>query len=140
MLISCPHCQATNRIPDGKLSAQPTCGKCKQPMADGQVFSLHTSALDKMMVNSEFPMVVDFWAPWCGPCRQFAPTFEQVAKGFAGKAHFIKINTEEEQALSARLGIRSIPTLMIIKQGKITAQMAGALPPADFQRWVAASL
>lgn len=137
-LIVCPHCQGTNRVPDERIHAQSgaICGHCKQPLFDGRVIEADANSFQKHLTRNELPLVVDFWAPWCGPCRQFAPTFSQTAQAFAGKAQFIKINTEAQQQIAAQYAIRSIPTLMIIKRGKVTAQMAGALPAAQFHQWL----
>jgi thioredoxin 2 len=136
--IVCPHCAATNRVPDDKCRADSgaICGKCKQPLFTGHPIEADAQVFNKYLVNHELPLVVDFWAPWCGPCRSFAPTFAQVAQQFAGKAQFIKVNTEQQQALAAQFSIRSIPTLMIFKQGKKVAELAGALPPQQFVQWV----
>lgn len=137
-VVVCPHCHGSNRIPDEKCSADSgaICGHCKQALFDGLVIEADGISFNKHLTRNELPIVVDFWAPWCGPCRQFAPTFSQVAKQFAGKAQFIKINTEQQQQLAAQYGIRSIPSLMIFKGGKKLADLAGALPAPQLTQWL----
>lgn len=136
MIIACPHCDTLNRVPDDRLSQQPCCGKCKRSVFDPAPIALTSANFVNHAHKSELPLVVDFWASWCGPCKSFAPVFTAAAKVWDGQFRFGKINTEEQQALAAQFNIRSIPTLMIFKQGQLLAQQAGALSKSAFEQWL----
>jgi thioredoxin 2 len=140
MIIMCPKCGGLNRVPDDKLNSQPTCGKCKQALFSGKPVEMNAEQFLRAYQKTDQPLVVDFWAPWCGPCQAFAPTFAQTATQFEPRARFIKINTETEQQIAAQFGIRSIPTLAIFKDGKEMARVSGALPAGEFSRWLQQSL
>lgn len=136
MIIACPHCDTLNRVPDDRLSQHPSCGKCKRSVFYPAPIELTSANFVNHAHKSELPLVVDFWASWCGPCKSFAPVFTEAAKVWDGQFRFGKINTEEQQALAAQFNIRSIPTLMIFKQGQLLAQQAGALPKSAFEQWL----
>ena len=121
MIIMCPHCGGLNRVPDEKLSTQATCGKCKQNLFTQKPVEMTGAQFMRAMQKTDQPLVVDFWAPWCGPCQGFAPTFAKAAEAFEPRARFVKINTENEQQVAAQFGIRSIPTLAIFQNGKAAA-------------------
>lgn len=135
--INCPRCFATNQLPSERLGDNPNCGKCKRPLFTGTAMELNPGNVASTLNNNEIPVVVDCWAPWCGPCRTFAPIFEQVAKTIEPRARFAKLNTEAVPSLAQRWNIRSIPTLIVFKQGKEVNRMAGALPAAQFKQWLA---
>ncbi len=137
MITICPHCAALNRVPEDKLNSNPTCGKCKKTLFTGEPVELSTERFLKALQKTDQPLVVDFWASWCGPCKMFAPTFAQVASQFEPRARFVKINTETNPQLAAQFGIRSIPTIAVFKNGQMVDQVAGALPPQQFAQWVA---
>lgn len=136
--LVCPHCLAVNRLPEARLTHKPNCGKCHQPIFLGKPFELGRAQFDKQVHYNDIPVVVDFWAPWCGPCRTMAPAFAQAATALEPKARFFKVNTDEEQELSARYGIRSIPTLVLFKHGKEAARQAGAVSAQQIAHWLAA--
>lgn len=131
----CASCQATNRVPQARIDDGAKCGRCGESLFDGEVINATAATLDKYL-EDELPVVIDFWAPWCGPCVNFAPVYEEVAKERAGKVRFLKVNTEAEQALSARFRIRSIPTIMIFKKGEMADMLNGAMPKAPFSEWL----
>ncbi|WP_294901737.1 thioredoxin TrxC [Tatumella sp. UBA2305] len=135
----CSHCLATNRLPEERISESAKCGRCKELLFDGEIINATEQTLDKLL-QDDLPVVIDFWAPWCGPCVGFAPVFEDVAEERAEQIRFIKVNTEQQAALSARFRIRSIPTLMIFRKGQHVDTMAGALPKASFKQWLDESL
>ena len=126
--IACPHCGTTNRVPAARLAEQPRCGRCGQPLIDGHPLELGDADFDAVVAASPLPVLVDFWAPWCGPCRAMAPAFEQAGKALVGRALLVKVNSDDNPALSARFGIRSIPTLVRLEQGRETARQSGAVP------------
>ncbi len=126
--VACPHCAATNRIPSERLGDDPVCGRCGQALLSGQPVELNDANFDKVVAASDLPVVVDFWAPWCGPCRQMAPQFEQAARTLKGKAVFVKLNSDDNPRISARFGVRSIPTLVKLQKGNEVARVAGARP------------
>ena len=136
MIIMCPHCGGLNRVPDDKLNSNPTCGKCKQPLFTGQPVEMSGDQFIRALQKTDQPLVVDFWAPWCGPCKMFAPTFAQAAAQIEPRARFVKINTETEQQVAAQFGIRSIPTLAIFKNGQEVNRISGALSLPQFTQWV----
>lgn len=140
MIIMCPHCAGLNRVPDEKLSTQATCGKCKGELFPGKPIEMNGQQFTRALQKTDQPLVVDFWAPWCGPCQGFAPTFAQAAAQFEPKARFVKINTEKEQQIAAQFGIRSIPTLAIFQSGKELTRMAGAMDYGNFSRWLEQNL
>ncbi|MBT3447120.1 MAG: thioredoxin TrxC [Candidatus Thioglobus sp.] len=132
----CPSCSGLNNVPEAKLTDNPKCGKCKNPIYTAQPINMTGVQLTRAIEKTDELLVVDFWATWCGPCQQFAPTFKQVAAQLEPKARFIKIETEAEQAISAKYSIRSIPTLAIFKNGKEVDRVSGALSATDFTNWV----
>lgn len=136
MISMCPHCGGLNRLPDNKPRAQAKCGKCKQSMYGEQPINMNSAQLDRAISKTDELLVVDFWANWCGPCKQFAPTFSQTSAQLKGKARFIKIETESEQMAATKYNIRSIPTLVIFKNGQEIDRVSGALSAPDFQNWV----
>ena len=138
--LVCPHCNATNRVPSDKLHAELNCGQCHAALLDAHPDNLNEAAFRAQLAKSHLPLVVDFWAPWCGPCRTMAPAFEKVSQDMHGRARFVKINTEDEQNLAAAYNIRSIPTLAVFAGGREIARQAGALSTADLARWISAAL
>jgi thioredoxin 2 len=137
--IVCPQCQAVNRVPAERLGESPDCGRCHRPLFIGKPVELTTADFERHMTRSDIPLLVDFWAPWCGPCRMMAPAYEQAATQLEPKFRVVKVNTEEEQALGARFGIRSIPTLGLFLHGREIARQAGAMGTADIVRWANAA-
>jgi thioredoxin 2 len=140
MHLVCTHCNATNRVPADKLQAELNCGKCQAPLLTAHPDNLGEIAFNAQMIKSDLPIVVDFWAPWCGPCRMMAPAYEKVSQDMQGRARFVKVNTEVEQGLAAKFNIRSIPTLAVFSGGSEIARHPGAMSAADLMRWVSAAL
>lgn len=140
MIIMCPSCGGLNRVADENLSKQASCGKCKQNLFPGKPIEMNGEQFTRALQKTDQPLVVDFWAPWCGPCQGFAPTFAQAAANFEPKARFVKINTENEQQIAAQYGIRSIPTLAVFQSGKELTRMAGAMDYGNFSRWLEQNL
>ncbi|WP_373018650.1 thioredoxin TrxC [Thiomicrorhabdus sp.] len=136
MIIMCPSCGGLNRVADEKLNSHPTCGKCKNPLFLNKPIEMNGQQFMRAYQKSDQPLVVDFWAPWCGPCKSFAPTFTQAAANFEPRARFVKINTETEQQIGAQFGIRSIPTLAIFQGGKEITRVSGAMDLGNFSRWL----
>ncbi|UOD49759.1 thioredoxin TrxC [Orrella daihaiensis] len=135
MNIRCPHCNKLNRVANERLGEHPSCGACGEPLLTG-VLSLDRTALDDLLAQSSLPVLVDFWAPWCGPCRMFAPTFEAAAKKHGQALIFAKLDTEANQAAGAKFNIRSIPTLAVFHRGQELGRVSGALPPAQLEELV----
>ena len=136
MRVVCPHCLSVNNIPNKESYKKANCGKCKNSLLDTKPIELTASNFDEVVVNSDIPVVVDFWAPWCGPCKMFGPVFEKSAQNFPLKALYTKVNTENEQQLGARFGIRSIPTLMAFKNGVEVHRVSGALDETSLNNLV----
>ena len=134
--IVCPHCDSINRVPADKLAAGGKCGSCRQALFAGQPLELSSQRFQKHLSKSQIPLLVDFWASWCGPCKMMAPIFEQAAQELEPHLRLVKINTEMEQNLSAQMNIRSIPTLVLFKDGIETARIAGAMDKTNLIAWV----
>lgn len=135
--LVCPHCQAINRLPEQRLGEQPKCGKCGNPLLTGAPLDLDNTRFERYIQRNGLPVLVDFWATWCGPCKMMAPAFKQAAHDLAGKVSFAKVETDAEQTLSVRYNIRSIPTLVLFRNGQETARVAGAQDAGGIKRWLA---
>jgi thioredoxin 2 len=135
MLIPCPHCNGLNRIPAERLGDQPKCGRCKQPVLLSKPFDL-TQGDYASQIKGDLPLLVDVWAEWCGPCKSFAPVFEQAAAELAGRCRLAKLDSEANQQLSGQLGIRSIPSLILFRDGKEVARQSGAFPLQQLLGWL----
>ena len=133
--IVCPHCQTTNRLEPANLTHSPNCGKCHLPLFTAHPVELDEAAFTKHLERNDIPVLIDFWAPWCGPCRTMAPAYEAAARDLEPRFRVAKVNTEEVPILSSRLGIRSIPTLAVFYRGREVARQAGAMRQADIVRW-----
>jgi thioredoxin 2 len=138
--IVCPHCFKINAIPKKDTYTKANCGSCKNSLLDTNPIELDESNFDHVIVNSDIPVIVDFWAPWCGPCKMMAPIFNDVAKKYPLKALFVKVNTEALPNMGARFGIRSIPTLVVYKNGVEKQRISGALDPLRLSNLVNESL
>ena len=128
LLVRCPHCAAQNRVPAERAAESPQCGHCHQPLLAGQPLELADENFDAVVDASPVPVLVDFWAPWCGPCRAMAPAFEKASAQLAGRALLVKVNSDDNPELSARFGIRSIPTLIRLDRGHEVRRQSGAVP------------
>jgi len=136
MKIICPYCLSVNNVPKKDSYKKANCGNCKKSLLQNKPVELTDSNFDEIIVNSDIPVIVDFWAPWCGPCKMMAPTFEQVSKDFALKTLFAKVDTQDQQLTASKFAIRSIPTLIIFKNGVEVNRISGALDQASLRQFV----
>ena len=134
--IVCPNCTAVNRVPAAKDASAAKCGKCHKPLFTKHAVPVTAETFAKHVQKNDIPVVVDFWAEWCGPCKMMAPTYEKVAAELEPQLRFLKVDTEAEQSLAAKYGIRSIPTLILFKNGAVTAQRAGASDANSLRSWL----
>ncbi len=134
--LTCAACNATNRVPSERLGDHPKCGKCKEQLLQGHPIELSAANVAPVLTGNSVPVLVDCWAPWCGPCRSFAPIFEQAAEQLEPRLRFAKLNTEAEQQLAGEWGIQSIPTLILFRDGEEQARMSGALPLGQLKQWL----
>jgi len=136
MNIVCPKCFATNRLPDGKEINRATCGKCKADLLDNSPVELTPETYEKFLLNNDMPVVVDFWAPWCGPCVMMAPSFKEASGHFPLKVRFAKVNTQDFPQLSQPYGIRGIPTMIVFRKGSEIDRVSGALQTPQIVQWL----
>jgi len=135
--VACPACLKANRVPSARLAEDPRCGGCGAPLLDGIPAELDEAGFGKFIARSELPVLADFWAPWCGPCRSMAPHFASAAAKLKGRVQLVKVNTEEAQGLALRLRIRAIPTLALYRGGEEVKRASGAMDANELVRWAA---
>jgi thioredoxin 2 len=140
LVVACPACASLNRVASNRLPEQPNCGRCHQALFQGKPVVLTESSFQSHAARSELPLLVDFWAPWCGPCLSMAPQFEAAARSLEPQLRLGKVDTEAEQSLGARFQIRSIPTLVLIRQGREIARQSGAMASAQIVQWAQAQM
>jgi thioredoxin 2 len=134
--IVCPHCETVNRIPSARLAEEPKCGKCRERLFTTKPPELTGQSFQKHISRNDVPVVVDFWASWCGPCKAMAPEFERASAQLKTAARLVKLNTENEPAIAAQFSIRSIPTMVLFRNGREVARHSGAMRSGDIVRWV----
>jgi thioredoxin 2 len=140
VVVGCPNCHTLNRVPEARLADKPVCAKCKSHVLDGHSFPLTESTFATHTERASMPVLVDFWAPWCGPCKMMEPVLERVASSEHTRLQVAKVNTDEQQSLAQRFGIRAIPTLILFQNGRELARQSGAMDGSSLTRWIQSAL